>query len=94
MPKCIKCDWRADYDEAFGACKPCGVNRGWFKGQNAVVGCKGCRRGYSEWRCPKCGHIITGNDLLSNTSDDILDCIILVLVILFVFALILARIAS
>jgi hypothetical protein len=97
MPKCIKCDWKSNYDEAFGTCGSCGVNRGWFKGKmngKDGVGCQGCNKGYTEWRCPKCGHTITGNDLISTTSDDVWGCIWLGLAVLFIFTYILARVSS
>ena len=67
MPKCIKCDWLASRDDAFGDCPHCGINRGWTftkKDGRAAFYCSGCETGDTVFPCPKCGHQIIGsNDL-------------------------------
>jgi len=95
MPKCVKCNWKTNYDEGFGNCLHCGVNRGWEK-INIGVHCCGCKKGYTEFHCPKCNHTITGNDLISTTditSEDVMGCFWIIVTLLFIATYFMAQMA-
>ena len=89
MPNCIKCDHFMNWNEAGGICPNCEINRGWTSGRTsegaAGLFCKGCGKGFTARDCPKCGHLIMGNDLINNVSKgaDVLITVIVIIVVLF-----------